>query len=557
MPSRLPRTAGARPLALALAWTSAITQLPAQSPAPSPASAAPIATYSHAERTTLGQRINTLLADPRVARAHWGIAVTALDGTPLYGLDEAKLFRPASTAKLFTTAAAMAVLGPEHTVITTITGNLDPATGELHGDLNLVGAGDPSFGTNDLPYNTSPGPSSSNDLPALADQLLAKGLRHVTGSIVGNDLLFRHELPPEGWAAEDLLWGYGALPSALSLADNEVAITIRPAKLLAIPNPGKDSETQISVAQLTPYFTIHNELTTNTREFNSEGVGIATVEGSPRILDIFGAVAFGSPPVVEHIAINDPAQYAAEALRDLLRQRGVEIDGQTKAMHKPLNDPEPYLQTWRKAGSCGWADSGEVQNCSDSCPAMHYGGPAIASHTSAPLAQEIAFTLKTSANLHAELLVRQLGLKNSCTAALAVNGARLIRTFLLHTGIADGDFVFYDGSGLSTKDLVTPRAEAQLLAYAATQPWFPQWKAALPVGGVDGTLANRFTTNPLKGHVFAKTGTLGESRALAGYVQCASGHEVIFSILVDNHEPATSEDRTTMDKIVAAIAAEN
>jgi D-alanyl-D-alanine carboxypeptidase/D-alanyl-D-alanine-endopeptidase (penicillin-binding protein 4) len=170
------------------------------------------------------------------------------------------------------------------------------------------------------------------------------------------------------------------------------------------------------------------------------------------------------------------------------------------------------------------------------------------------LIEDILFTLKTSANLHAEVLLRQLALKNSCPGSSAVNGARLIRAWLLHMGVAPDDFVFYDGSGLSSHDLVAPRATARLLQFAATQPWFAQWKAALPVGGIDGTLASRFAEAPLKGHVFAKTGTLGESRALAGYVQCASGREVIFSILDDDHEPGNSADRAVMDKIVAAIA---
>jgi D-alanyl-D-alanine carboxypeptidase/D-alanyl-D-alanine-endopeptidase (penicillin-binding protein 4) len=127
----------------------------------------------------------------------------------------------------------------------------------------------------------------------------------------------------------------------------------------------------------------------------------------------------------------------------------------------------------------------------------------------------------------------------------------------IQSGLDGGDFEFYDGSGLSTKDLVTPRATAQLLAFAATQPWFEQWKAALPVGGVDGSLASRFTDAPLKGHVFAKTGTLGESRALSGYLDAASGRTLIFSILVDNHTPGSNADRVVMDKIVAAIAAAN
>jgi D-alanyl-D-alanine carboxypeptidase/D-alanyl-D-alanine-endopeptidase (penicillin-binding protein 4) len=132
---------------------------------------------------------------------------------------------------------------------------------------------------------------------------------------------------------------------------------------------------------------------------------------------------------------------------------------------------------------------------------------------------------------------------------------RVVRQFLINAGIDKDDFVFYDGSGLSSHDLVTPRATAKLLQFATTQPWFADWKSSLPVGGEDGSLEERFAKPPLKDHVFAKTGTLGEARALSGYLDCASGRTVIFSIMVGNHLPGSSADRDVMDKIVAAIAA--
>ena len=284
-------------------------------------------------------------------------------------------------------------------------------------------------------------------------------------------------------------------------------------------------------------------------------VTVSATPDQPRVLQVGGSIAVDAAPVVEHIAIADVAQYAAEALRGALLARGVQIDGVAQALHASPAATEPYLQQWRKGDECGAAYPGERRNGAFSCFATPFPREVLGSHTSASLADEVTFTLKTSANLHAEVLLRQLALKNACPGGPAVNGASLIRTALLHAGLAEGDFVFYDGSGLSTKDLVTPRAEAQLLAYAAQQPWFPLWKAALPVGGVDGTLAARFTQAPLKGHVFAKTGSLGESRALAGYVQCASGRTVIFAILDDNHEPGTIADRVAMDKIVEAVAA--
>ena len=88
----------------------------------------------------MGAQIAALLADPGVSRAHWGIAVTAMDGTPIYGLDEGKFFRPASNAKLFTTAAAMALLGPDARVTTNVSADAPPDTnGVIHGDIWCMG----------------------------------------------------------------------------------------------------------------------------------------------------------------------------------------------------------------------------------------------------------------------------------------------------------------------------------------------------------------------------------------------------------------------------------
>jgi D-alanyl-D-alanine carboxypeptidase/D-alanyl-D-alanine-endopeptidase (penicillin-binding protein 4) len=163
----------------------------------------------------------------------------------------------------------------------------------------------------------------------------------------------------------------------------------------------------------------------------------------------------------------------------------------------------------------------------------------------------VTFTNKVSQNLHAEVLLRNIA-RLDCDESGAYPKA--VRQFLINAGIAKDDFVFYDGSGLSSYDLVTPRAVAKLLSFAADDPktaapqsWFAMWKSSLPIGGVDGTLADRFTAAPLKGHVFAKTGTHSEGRALSGYLECASGQTVIFSILVDHHLPGDNADRNAMD----------
>src|SRR5664279_3462529 len=96
---------------------------------------------------------------------------------------------------------------------------------------------------------------------------------------------------------------------------------------------------------------------------------------------------------------------------------------------------------------------------------------------------------KVSQNLHAELLLRQLGRSQTGEGSF-VEGARVVRQFLVNAGILPDDFFFYDGSGMSPEDEVTPRATSTLLSYAAKQPWGATFRATLPVAGVDGTLAN-------------------------------------------------------------------
>jgi D-alanyl-D-alanine carboxypeptidase/D-alanyl-D-alanine-endopeptidase (penicillin-binding protein 4) len=134
---------------------------------------------------TLDLQIAALVADPAVARAHWGILVTTLDGKPIYAHNEAQLFQPASNAKLFTTAAAMALLGPAKTFQTVVAIISPIKRGVLHGNLYLVGGGDANFGAQDVPYvrpadrpKTPLQPQTGiPDIENLADQIGAKGIR--------------------------------------------------------------------------------------------------------------------------------------------------------------------------------------------------------------------------------------------------------------------------------------------------------------------------------------------------------------------------------------------
>ena len=148
----------------------------------------------------------------------------------------------------------------------------------------------------------------------------------------------------------------------------------------------------------------------------------------------------------------------------------------------------------------------------------------LAAHISVPVAEDITVINKTSQNLHAEMLLRLLG-KIYGTDGSFEEGTRVVRQFLVDAGIDDSDFFLYDGSGMSPKDKISPRAFTRLLAYASHQSWGAAWRDTLPVAGVDGTLDDRFKNSPFKGSMWAKTGTLDEVNALSGYVTTASGRD--------------------------------
>jgi D-alanyl-D-alanine carboxypeptidase/D-alanyl-D-alanine-endopeptidase (penicillin-binding protein 4) len=530
---------------------------------------------------TLAQQIAALVADPAVARAHWGVIVTTLDGRPIYELNEAQLFQPASNAKLFTTAAAMALLPPTHVFTTTVTGNgLFMEDGTLHGSLELNGVGDANLSGRDLPYippalRPNPAPPANDPLRYLeemADQVKAAGVKRVEGDIWGADFHFERERYPSGWSMDDAVWGYAAPVSGLSVADNEMKVTIYPSPAKGyeafFTRLGEEFPALIQVDQVVPYYTVVNHVEC-WPEKKPTHIQIERTPGSHELL-VYGYISRGAQPVVEEIAIDDPAAFAALTFKQMLVDRGIPVTGTAEASHALVYSPrvptvdfateanEPIANLAPLPESHEFPDVGSI-----GCPNCDklWAYKVLAKHVSAPLREDIVVTNKESLNLHAELLLLQLGLAVTGKGERA-QGVRIVRQFLINAGIDKDDFVFYDGSGLSGYDLVTPRAVAKLLSFAAhdpktgaPQPWFADWKASLPVGGVDGTLADRFTAPPLKGHVFAKTGTHSEGRALSGYLECASGQTVIFSILVDHQLPGDSADRDAMDKIVAAIAA--
>jgi D-alanyl-D-alanine carboxypeptidase/D-alanyl-D-alanine-endopeptidase (penicillin-binding protein 4) len=488
----------------------------------------------------LPDRIAAILAAPDLARGFWGVEVVSLSsGEVLYSQNADKLFTPASNTKLFTTAAALALIGPDYKFRTTVetTGTLD-RYGRLNGDLILVGRGDPNLSGREIPYNLK---TQRNDDPiqaleSLADALVQKGVKFIDGDIVADDSYFAFERYAEGWSQDDLMWSDGAPVSALTVNDNVVFVNIQPAD-----RPGEKAF--VSVKPFAGYYRLDNRIIT-TPAGTPRKLALNREPGST-VVTLWGNVPLDDPGTNEALAIDDPAEFAAGLFRELLEKRGIVVYGKQRTHHTEL----AALSTFSVTVTAPSHGGGETV----ARPLKIDQPLTLAAYESKPLLEDVRIINKVSQNLHAEILLRLLGREHG-TAGTIEAGLEVLKGFLAQAGIATDQYAFYDGSGLSRENLVTPHAIVQLLRYSSVQPWGADYKSTLPIAGLDGTLSERLNTPPHpQNRIAAKTGSLNGVKALSGYATTNSGQSIAFSILSNNFNLPSKRVTDTIDELVQAI----
>jgi D-alanyl-D-alanine carboxypeptidase/D-alanyl-D-alanine-endopeptidase (penicillin-binding protein 4) len=427
---------------------------------------------------SLTPKIDQILAGHR---GQWGIAVQKLsDGQVLHRRCGECFFTPASVTKLFSTSFALARLGADSRFSTRVMASERPAeSGVVRGGLVLVGGGDPTLTGRGYPYLKS-AHTPLAPLAELADQVVAAGVTRVDGDIVGDDALWPWEPVPDGWSHDDLTWDYGAAPSALMVNEGVLQLTLQ-------PGARAGDVARVSVAPAIEYFTLDNRVATVAS--GARQIRMIRMPGS-RQIQLTGQMPLSDRGWSGLVAQDDPAQYAAEAFRQLLLERGVTVDGVARTRHRAV---------------------GEML--------LARGGIVVAERSSPPLIEILTVVNKVSQNLLAEMMLRAAG------------GVEGLREYLAGMGIPRSEARFEDGSGLSRLTAVTPSAMVRLLSQKQTAENFIE---TLPHGGVDGSLKVRYARDSRGHRIRAKTGGMTGIKALAGYVDSMTHGRLAFAIFVNN-----------------------
>jgi len=506
------------------------TPTPIPSPATSPGASVSISTSRPAANTLaeLKTRIEEISHQPSLEPGLFAVKIVSLDtGLVIYEQSANKFTRPASNMKLYTVAAALDRLTPDYHFMTSVYAKEKPEDGKIKGDLIVYGRGDPTFAAR---FNNGDYFKGIDDL---AGRIVAAGVKRVKGDLVGDESYFNGAPLGSGWEWDDLQWSYGAQVSALTVNDNSIDLIVKPGERAGAP-------LLITSGPPATFMTIANRATTGPRGSKNDlniyrGLGANTLE-------ISGSLPLGDNGFTGSVAIPDPALAFVSMLRDALVKRGVKIDGRVRTVDARSGAsivPNPLIALVKLTNVPPQPQPVE-----------------IASIQSPPFSLIASHTLKPSQNLYTEIILRTLGKLNSVGPSQTNEEAGLIvvRDFLRQAGANESDLALNDGSGLSRNDMITANATVQLLTYMSKHKYFAQFRDALPIAGVDGTLRTRMKGTPAEGNLRAKTGSLSSVASLSGYVTTAAGEHLVFSMMLNNYPDAAALRRDSIDAIAVLLA---
>jgi D-alanyl-D-alanine carboxypeptidase/D-alanyl-D-alanine-endopeptidase (penicillin-binding protein 4) len=485
----------------------------AQTPTPSP-TVRPVTTPTPLPLQTIADlqaKIASRMMSPEARRARVGVKIVSLNsGKVVFESDAEKYFIPASNMKNFTVAAALEALGPDFKFVTSVYSSTAPdSSGTIKDDLRIVGRGDVSFST-------------------LFSKIVAAGVKRIEGSLVADESYFKGNPIPATWEWDDLQWYDGAEVSAFPINNNALDLTVKGG------SPG--GPCLITLLPVNTLYRITNTCTTTSSGTKRGGLVVKKSLEQNSVV-ISGTMAAGDA-FTGYITFAHPADLFVALLKERLEKKGVVITGGSRSLPKEATIAQPQVEILRLE--------------------------------SPPFRDIIQKTMKPSQNMFTEVILWTMGeathpLPDYVSIPGAIRpaptrpdssalGLQKVKEFLTTTGIPADSVVQYDGSGLSRHDLVTPSSIVQLYLYMAKQSRNSQvWRNSLTIGGIDGTLRNRFKGTAAAGNIRGKTGTLDQVSALSGYLTTVGGEQLVVSVMV-NGMPTPSQRTSLIDDIVVGLA---
>ena len=456
------------------------------------------ANSDHVCPAQLQKEVEKVSKSSKLLPSRVGVFVQTNETNPqiLANLDGDRYFIPSSNAKLFITAIALKTLGADYRFATRLMShNLPNTKGELENGLWLVGSGDPSF-------------RSTNGLKSLVTQLKNKGVKRINGGIW--TLTSRKGAEVAGsWEWSELQEYYAAIASPFTINENAINWTVSP------DTNGNPAIFTWETPELAKGWRVENQAITGTTD-SKYSLQVVRPYGQ-KVLIISGVIPEKSEPELGGVAIPNPEANFLDLLRQELATQGITVSQNISTDTSKRLPPTQNL-------------------------AIAY---------SLPLSQLIITTNKDSNNLYAELLLRALGdrLDENNPEDNLLGGMITVNKYLQSINTPPYTFLA-DGSGLSRRNLTTPRAIVQLLQSVASDQNF---RKSLAVSNVDGTLTNRFKNTSAQGLIQAKTGTLTGAIALSGYANPQNHREVIFSIIINNSNLPSRELQQYIDAIALLL----
>ena len=466
----------------------------------------------------LAQAMTSYLSQPRFDSAIWGIKVVSLDtGQTLFENHADRLMSPASNSKLYTGALGLDRLGGGHRISTPVyaVGTVG-RSGDLRGDLVVVGRGDPSW------HARRAGTNFWDLFEPFVQVLKRSGVRCVHGDLIADATWFRGKPTGSSWTIDDLRDAEVGHVCALTLNDNLTTIRIAAGRV-----PGVACELTTLHPGTGLIFSNH----TVTVASNQVGRLETFQPAGSGVVSVLGQWPVGAEPRLLDVVVPLPADWFAAALKAALKRRGITVAGRA------------YGVVWPQ--SAQWSRSSALK---------------LGEVLSPPVADLVRDFMKPSQNLETDLLLADVGETARADRSLPgptseEAGLVELRAFLSSMRAPVADLHFDEGSGLSRNNLTTANLTVALLQSMSRHRESAAFLDSLPVAGVDGSLRFRFRDTAAAGNLRAKTGTLRWSHALSGYLASACGERLAFCIMLNRYFSGTSRSgHDEIDPLVLMLA---